>query len=67
MTYEEYLKNKVFEYCDGKVKRNEEVSGWGVYQMLGKKDFWRLSSVLYGLWLRKNSDYIPVELSEQEW
>jgi len=67
MTYEEYLKDKVFEYCDEKIKRGGSPTGWGVYQMLKNKDFWRLSSVLYGLWLRERSDYVATELSEQEW
>ena len=67
MSYEDYLKNKVFEYCDERVKRGGNPTGWGVYQMLGEKDFWRLSAVLYGMWLRENSTHTTTELSEQEW
>ena len=67
MSYEDYLKNKVFEYCDAKVKRGANVNTWDVYQMLGEKDFWRLSAVLFGKWLQENSTSSTTELSEQEW
>jgi|ETNmetMinimDraft_30_1059905.scaffolds.fasta_scaffold48173_3 hypothetical protein len=67
MSYEEYLKNKVFEYCDAKVKRGASVNTWDVYQVLGKKDFWNLSAVLFGKWLQENSTGSTTELSEQEW
>ncbi|MEC9257508.1 MAG: hypothetical protein VX541_03365 [Candidatus Poribacteria bacterium] len=61
---EEYLKRKVFEYCD----RNP--NGANIYKVQQKmeKEFWNVSAMLYGAWLRENSTLeTGTELSEQEW
>ena len=64
MKIEEYLKRKVFEYCD---RNPNTVNIYKVHQH-HEKEFWNVSAMLYGLWLRENSSEVETtELSEQEW
>jgi hypothetical protein len=61
MKIEEYLKRKVFEYCD----RNP--NGANIYKVQQKmeKEFWNVSAMLY---VRENSSEVETtELSEKEW
>jgi len=63
MKIEEYLKRKVFEYCD----RNPNSANTYKVQQNLEIDLWNVCAILYGAWLRENSTYESTELSEQEW
>ena len=64
MKIEEYLKRKVFEYCD----RNPNTANNYKVQQNMEKEFWNVSAMLYGAWLRENSTLeTTIELSKQEW
>ena len=63
-----YMQDKVDDYCNNKKKEGVEFSLYNVKNMLEREScLWNISAVLYGKWLRENSDFEGVELSEQEW
>ena len=62
----DYLEKKVSNYCEERKSRNIDTNIYDIYKEF-EKEWWNLSAVLYGKWLRKTSIIEVKELSEQEW
>jgi hypothetical protein len=64
---EEYIKEKIYKYCDDKVMSEQEFTAWDVSND-NEELFWIVSVLYYSMWLGENSDgFESVELSQQEW
>lgn len=59
----EYLKEKVFGYCDKQVEKGVEFSLYDVEKELNTL-FYIYATMLYGEWINSQSDYVGVEFSE---
>ena len=64
---EEYIRDKVFTYCNQRKENDENFSGYDVSEDL-KSEWWRIVMVCYGQWIHEISDATEtVEFSQQEW
>ena len=63
----DYLQDKVNRYCKERLDRGVETTLYDISKEF-EGDWWNIAAVLYGTWLRENSEgFTGVELSQQEW
>ena len=62
---EDGMKERVYKYCNDKIKNKIEFSMWDVHN---DHDLtWIETAILYGSWLADTSDFEAKEFSQQEW
>ena len=59
----EYIKEKIFYYCNQKKENNVEINLNEIYKMV-EKDLWNLTASLYGQWINSQSNFVGVEFSK---
>ena len=60
---EDYIKDKIFRYCDRMKEQGQDFTLYDVH-VEHVNDYWNLVTGIYGMWLARNSDFVPVEFSE---
>ena len=60
------MKERVYKYCNDKIKNKIEFSMWDVHNDHEGLS-WTDTAVLYGSWLADTSDFEAQEFSQQGW
>lgn len=67
ISVDEYLKDKIFTYCNQQVEKGQDITGYNVAEYL-KDDWWKIAMVFYGQWVQQNSEDLDIkEFSDTEW